>query len=101
MILFKIINGYYSNITFSENEEVIFDSSLIKDGDIIFLNQLENNSKEDLSESIKRFQEVLNTKITFNSKFIGLSKLDNFSIFLLDIKQNYREIKINNIINEK
>ncbi len=86
MIPFKILSGFYHNITYSNGETVNLDFSKVNKSDIQwFSNDIPINIEIILSEKID---------VIYN----GISIIDGSPIFMIDIDKELRDIMIKNIL---
>jgi hypothetical protein len=74
MVHFKIIEGYYKNITYNSNSVYSFDGTKIKRGNIRFISTDDN----------ALFENHLNSNIGFEAKYIGISRIDSCPMFSID-----------------
>jgi hypothetical protein len=77
---FKIISGYYHNITYIEDQEVVFNFKMLRKSDIEFVVSMGGLSKKEI-----KFREYL--KGQFSAKYTSRSRIDGSPMFIVDISQ--------------
>lgn len=90
---FKIISGYYHNLTYIEDQEVVFNFKMLRKSDIEFVVSMEGLSKKEI-----KFREYLfESKGQFSAKYTSRSRIDGSPMFIVDISQ-VRNIIIDDLL---
>lgn len=84
MISFKLVSGFYHNLTYSSGEVVNLDFSKITESDIRWFED-SDNIKYILGETVD---------VIYNGK----SRIDGSPMFLIDIDKESRDIMIRNLL---
>ena len=93
-VVFKITSGHYHNLTYSSGEVVTFSFKMLKESDIKFVISMQEMTEEELN--LRRY--LIESKNSFTATYSSKSKVDGSPIFIVDIKNEIRDIKINELL---
>ena len=93
-VAFKIISGHYHNLTFSDSERVTFNFKMLKESDIKFVISMQEMTEEELN--LRRY--LIESKNSFTATYSSKSKIDGSPIFIVDIRNEVRDGRINELL---
>jgi len=93
-VAFKIISGYYHNLTYSSGEVVTFSFKMLKESDIKFIISMQEMTEEELN--LRRY--LIESKNSFTATYSSNSKIDGYPIFIVDIRSEVRDAIINELL---
>ena len=100
-MVIKIITGHYYNLTYIIDEFVSFDNNL-KSSDFVVIAKLEHDISQPLIyfsyDEEKTLKKLINNIGNISGKYIGKSRVDKSPLFTIDLKAEYRDITINEIL---
>lgn len=91
-IAFKIVSGFYKDITYVQGETVRIKNILLEEINIV-------SSLIYITEASKNFKRMISSNIEFDAIFTGLSRIDKCPMFKIDVNI-IRDSKINKILDE-
>jgi len=91
---FKIISGHYHNLTYSSDEVVTFSFKMLKESDIKFVISMQEMTEEETN--LRRY--LIESKNSFTATYSSKSKIDGSPIFIVDIKNEVRDGRINELL---
>jgi hypothetical protein len=95
-ILFRITNGYYYNITYTQGQILTFNFNILDITDVFFRKSLFDENPEQI-----KFREfIINTKCDFDCTYTGIGVMD-CPMFSIDYISEYRNINIRMLLDQK